>query len=313
MTTLIDSGIRVTQGGEQAGRDEAMNLFDIWAILRRGKWLMIVVTTVCVALAVAYALTAQVWYRSEVLLKLADNKQAQGLLGQLGGGLGGLASFAGLDVGGNKSAESVAVLKSREFAAAFIKDKNLLPLFFVKEWDASAQRWKSSDPEKQPDVRDGVEYFHDKILTVEEDKKTGLIKMAVEWTDAKTAAAWANLMVERVNDVMRQRAIKEGEATMAYLKEELAGSNVVTVQQSVGRVIENELQKLMLAKANEEYAFRIIDHAEVPRRRDHPKRSLIVASALILGLAMSGVFLVWRHAIRRRRAFDGDVRSSELR
>jgi uncharacterized protein involved in exopolysaccharide biosynthesis len=296
---------------DQMDRNVAINLIDMWFLLWQSKWTVITTTAVCVSLALYYALTADPWYRSEVVLKLADTRQGQGILGQLGGGLGGLASLAGFEVNDNKSAEPLAVLRSREFAGAFIEDLNLLPVFFAYKWDASAKRWKSPDVEKQPDIRDGIKYFDSTVLKVQEDKKTGLITLAVEWTDAKTAAAWANMLVERANDRMRQRALVVGEANMNYLKQEMAASNVVTLQQSIGRVLEVELQKLVLAKANKEYAFRIIDHAQVPRRRDHPHRALIVIGAFLLGGAISAIFVVSRHVIRRNRALRAGTRASE--
>ncbi len=109
---------------------------------------------------------------------------------------------------------------------------------------------------------------------------------------------------------MRQRALTEGESSMIYLKQELAASNVVPLQQSIGRVIESELQQLTLAKANNEYAFRIIDHAQVPKWRDHPNRALIVAAAFFIGGAISFLFLVSRHVIRRIRTLRREFSAS---
>jgi uncharacterized protein involved in exopolysaccharide biosynthesis len=286
---------------ETAEHIPSMNAFEIWSIVRRGKWVVIFTTAIFTAAALAYALEADAWYRAEVLLKVADPKQGQGLLSQLGGGVGGLASLAGIDVGSNKSAEPIAVLKSRELAAAFIEEQNLLPVFFASKWDASANRWKSSDPNKQPDVRDGIRYFERTVLKVVEDKKTSLITLSIDWTDAKTAATWVNLLVDRVNNRMRERALTEGDTSMNYLKQELVGTTLVPLQQSIGRVMESQLQQLVLARSTNEYAFRIIDHAQVPKWRDHPKRSLVVALAFFAGIAVSSIYLVLRQSIRRVR------------
>jgi uncharacterized protein involved in exopolysaccharide biosynthesis len=286
---------------EPPNSNQAMNLFDIWTIVWHSKWVVILTTVVCVGLATLYSVTADPWYRAEVLLKVAENKQNQGLLGQLGGGVGGLASLAGIDVGSNKSAEPIAVLKSRELAAAFIEEQNLLPVFFATKWDASAKRWNTPDVKRQPDVRDGIRFFEKNVLKVLEDKKTNLITVTVDWTDPNIAKSWANMLIDRVNDRMRQRALSEGETSMNYLKQELAATSLVPLQQSVGRVIETQLQQLIIAKSNDEYAFRIIDHAQVPKYRDHPKRSLVIGLAFFAGLAISSVFLLARHVIRRAR------------
>ena len=302
----------MTHAGEQPDRDEALNLFEICALLWANKRVVIATTAITVGLALIYALVIPNWYRAEVLLKLADQKQNQGLLGGLsGGGLGGLASLAGIEIGGeNKSAESIAVLKSREFAEAFIKDLDLLPLFFYRQWDASAKRWKSSDIDKQPDIRDGIRYFEKTILTIKEDKKTGLITLSVDWTDPATAAAWADLLVERANDRMRQRAIADADGSVKYLKQELAGATVLALQQSIARVLEIDLQKLALANADKEYAFRVIDHAQVPKRKwvDHPHRVLIVLGAFLLGVMGSGAFVLARDGVRRRRILRAELR-----
>jgi uncharacterized protein involved in exopolysaccharide biosynthesis len=300
---------------ELANSDQSMNLIEIWFVVWRNKWVVIITIALCVGLAVIYVLKAEPWYRAEVLVKLAESKQAQGLLGQLGGGVGGLASLAGLDVGSNKSAEPIAVLKSRELAGAFIESQDLLPVFFADRWDAAGRHWKSTDIKRQPDIRDGIQYFQQTVLKVQEDRKTGLITVAVEWTDAKTAATWANLLVERVNDRMRQRALAEGDSSMRYLKQELAETNIVPLQQSIGRVIESQLQQLILAKSNDEYAFRVIDHAQIPKWRDHPHSVVIVAAAFLAGGAVSFLFLIARHVFRRsgtlRRdsQFSGSIQS----
>jgi uncharacterized protein involved in exopolysaccharide biosynthesis len=298
--------------GGQLDRDEGLNLFEMGALLWANRRILIITTAVLVGLSLIYVFVARDWYRAEVLMKLADQKQNQGLLGGLsGGGLGGLASLAGLDIGGeNKSAEPLAVLKSREFAEAFIKDLDLLPVFFYRKWDASAKRWKSSDIDEQPDIRDGIKYFERTVLTVKEDKKTGLITLSVDWTDPATAAAWADLLVERANDRMRQRAIADADGSLRYLKQELAAATVLALQQSIARVLEIDLQKLALANADKEYTFRVIDHAQVPKRKwvDHPHRVLIVLGAFLLGVMGSGAFVVARDGVRRRRILRAQLR-----
>lgn len=288
----------MTTEDRSADRYEAMTLLDILSVVWRGKWILIVVTLLCVGLAVAYVATAKRWYRAEVLLKPTETKTSEGLSGQ-GGGAGGLASLVGINIGGNGSAERIAVLSSREFTSSFIMEQNLLPVFFASKWDASAKRWNVQDTKLQPDIRDGVAYFNKKVRSVTEDRKTDLVTLTVEWTDPVIAAKWANLLVRRVNDRMRERALTESENNVSFLKQELATSNVVTLQQSIGHVLEAELQKLMLAKANEEFAFRVIDHAEVPKYPVKPQPIIVVAAALLIGISISVLFLMSRHVARR--------------
>jgi uncharacterized protein involved in exopolysaccharide biosynthesis len=288
------------QAGTQLIIQQPLNIVDVAGVLWAAKGLIIVVTLLCVLGSTIYAFVAPQWWRADVLLKPTDAKQSQGILSQLGS-LSGLASLAGLNLNDNRTSESIATLKSRELLGGFIQEQNLLPLLFKRKWDAQAKRWKSDDPDKQPDVRDGIKYFKDHVFSVEEDKKNGLVTVMVDWRDPKVAAQWANMLVDRVNDIMRARALTQSEYNVGYLKEELTSASVVAMQQSIGRVLESELQKLLLAKEDKEYAFKILDHAQPPRLRYWPKRLLVIAGASVLGLLGAGFFAVYRHTLRRER------------
>ena len=74
---------------------------------------------------------------------------------------------------------------------------------------------------------------------------------------ADIAAAWATDLVARLNDNMRLRALTEAERNVEYLHGEMAATNVATMRESIGSLLETELQKLMLARGNEEFAFRV--------------------------------------------------------
>ena len=275
--------------------DDETSLRELWNVLWRRKWLIVAVTAMFAIAAITYALTAREWYRAEVLLVPADEKSTTSLAGQLGG----LAALAGVSVGsGGDSAEAIAVLRSREFARDFIEDFDLLTVFLADKWDAQQKRWRENDPEKAPDIRDGVKYFHKKVLRVSEDRQTRMVTLAIEWTQPEMAAEWANALVQRLNSRLRERALREAETNVEYLQAEIARTNVVTLQQSIGRLLESELQKLMLARGNEDFAFRIVDVASPPKDRVRPKRALIA----VIGTLFGGIIVVFgvliSHAMR---------------
>jgi uncharacterized protein involved in exopolysaccharide biosynthesis len=175
-------------------------------------------------------------------------------------------------------------------------------MLLADKWDASAKRWKPSQAGDEPDIRDGIRYFSKNVIKVTEDRKSSLITLTIEWKDAAIAAAWAEVLVDRVNEHMRQRALREAQNNVGYLKQELASASLVAVQQSIGRVLETELQRLMLANVNKEYAFRVIDRAQIAKRRYYPQRALIVSGVLVASLILSALFLIALDAFRRSRA-----------
>lgn len=282
---------------ERASQDlsqDEIRLAELWGIVWSGKWRIIGVTLAFALLSVWYALSATEWYRAEVLLAPAEERNVSSLQNQLGG----IAALAGVSIGSGDSVEAVATLKSREFARKFIAEQGLLTVLFAEAWDAENQRWLEQDPHRQPDMRDAVRFFHEEMLRVSEDRATGLVTLAIEWTDPELAAEWAAELVSRLNAIMRARALREAETNVAYLQQELAQTNVVTLQQAVGRLLESELQKLMLARGTQEFAFRVIDSAEPPKRRVRPKRSLIVIVGTLAGGLVSLAWIFLGRALR---------------
>lgn len=274
--------------------NEEIDLRSLLATLWKGRWLIIVTTSLCALGSVAYALLATPWFESTVVMVPADTKSLSGGLGQLSG----LASLAGVNLGAVGSSQTpIAVLRSREFARKFIEDESLLTVLLADKWDAVQGKWRSADPEKQPDIRDAVKYFDEKVRAVAEDKKNGLVMLSVTWKDAATSAAWANALVSRINDDLRGQALAEAERNIKYLQGEMAGNSITSLQQSVGRVLESEMQKALLARGSAEYAFKVVDAAVAPRKPVRPQRALLLVGGLLGGLFLSMFFVLARHAL----------------
>jgi uncharacterized protein involved in exopolysaccharide biosynthesis len=266
--------------------DDDIDFWQLWETIWSGRWLIIAISSLFAVGGVTYSLMVQESWRAEVVLAPADKKGGMsGALSQLSG----LASLAGVSVGGGDSNQPLAVLKSRDFARQFITDMNLMPVL-LKD--------KKIEDGKTPDIRDALRIF-ETVRTVSDDKKTGLVTVSVRWKDANTAALWANELARRVNARIRAEALSEAERNVAYLQKEIAATSVVSLQQSMGRVLEGEMQKLMLARGNDEFAFKVIDKAMPPKQRDAPKRTLIAIVATLAGgfLGILAVFLrqAWRN------------------
>ena len=278
--------------------DGAIDLRAIWQIIWGSKALISICVFVFVAAAATYSLLAKQWFTAEVLLTPAQNSSLRSALAGLPSQLGALASLAGVNVGDGKTAEPLAVLKSRELTSSFIEDHKLLTVLFADDWDANTQKWKIRNQKNWPDLRDAVKYFDKEIRAVNEDTRTGLVTLSIQWTDPASAAEWANELVDRVNARMRDRALEDANRNLEYLRSELEKTQVLALQQSIGSLIQSELQKLMLAKGNNEFSYRIIDHARPPKRRSSPKRTLIVILAFLAGVALSVVYVLMRASLQ---------------
>jgi uncharacterized protein involved in exopolysaccharide biosynthesis len=274
--------------------DDQLDLAGLSSALWRAKWLVAASALLVAALAAVYALTATEWFQAEVWLAPAEEQSTRNLNNQLGGSLGGLVGgLTGISIGGGGNAEPLAVLESRGFIRQFIEEKGLL--------DEIAAVGDLGDGTGAVDVRDAVEFFRDAVIDVEENRQTRIVVLSVQWTDPASAADWANTLVAMLNERMRQRALAQADSSVNYLKVELERANLVTLQQSVGRLLESELQKAMLARVNTEFAFRVLDPAQPPNWRSAPRRTQIVAFAFLTGAFLSSFIVALRWATRDKR------------
>jgi len=276
-------------------REASIDLTRILAVLRRYWKLPLTAFVAGAVIAAAVALQMPNVYRSEVLLSPVTQSGA-GPPSALRNQLGGLAALAGIDLasGGGRKEEFFATLASPGFARDFIAANNLMPVLFEERWDAGSSDWHAG--EEVPTVEDGVRLFTSEVRAVTEDRRTGLIRLRVDWYDPKTAAAWANGMVAMANDRLREDAVRDAEQSIEYLNKELAKTTVVELRQAIYRLIESQVNNSMLANVQREYAFRIIDSAVPadPKRKVFPKRSLITLAGAGLGGLLGVIWVLWR-------------------
>ena len=294
--------------------EDDVNLLDYWRVLVRHKWLIIAVTFLCTVAAAAAAFRMTPVYRAEVLLAPVTEQGDQGGLTALASQFGGLASLAGIDLGGGGASkdEAIATLKSRAFTEQFIKDENLLPVLFHNKWDEKNGQWLVEDSGDIPTLWDAFALFDKKIRFVRENRKTGFVTLVIEWVDPVQAARWANLLVQRANTRLRKQAIEQAKKSIDYLNKELNKTTVVELQQAIYQLIQGQINKIMLANVRDEYAFKVIDPAVAPKKRIRPNRGQMVIIGLVVGLILGVIGAFFRDLLITRRArqsgLDGSSR-----
>jgi uncharacterized protein involved in exopolysaccharide biosynthesis len=277
-----------------AKEDEEIDWRHVFATLRSERKVIAVIVLFTTVVAGAYALLAQKIYKSDVVIYPVDHRTSAGSAGSLlSGQIGGLASFAGISLGGDSGkAVALATLSSRVLIEGMISDEGLLPILFSKKWDAEHKSWKkSSFSQADPTLLDGYTLFKKHILKIDEDKKTSLVTITVAWKSPELAAHWANELVRRTNEQLRKQALQETDHNLAYLQGQAQQTSVVTLQQSIYTLMEDQLKKAMVAKGDEQYAFKVVDPAVVPEKKSWPQRALILVLGFLMGsiIAVGGV------------------------
>lgn len=280
------------EAGFASNNADEISLSQLLGILRARLGLIVAATLLCGGLvgAASYALTPI--FRSSVLLVVVDDSGKSGGLGGLAGQLAGVASLTGASLGssGNRS-ELVGTLGSRMLIEGFILDNNLLPVLFENMWDAERGDWKN-DVSKKPSLWAATELFINRVRAINDDKRTGLLTLSIEWHDANVAAAWANELVRLANKTLRDQAIAKSERNLAYLNAQLEKASVVEVRQAIYRLIETEFKNVMVAQGSDEYAFKVIDPGIVAEKKIRPNRFAFGFVGMALGLLLSCFYVL---------------------
>lgn len=234
-------------------------------------------------------------YRSEAVLVYSSDlspSQSGGMASQLGS----LGALVGLSSGDDRQKEALATLKSRTILESYIQEQNLLPVLYESKWDAQNNRWKPTDSQDIPDTFDGYKLFDKRIRAIFEDKKNNTITISVTWTDRETAARWIRDIVARTNEHLRNAEIRRSSQNILYLNEQAAKTQIVEVKNSIYKLLELEIKKVMIANVSTDYAFRFIDNPSASRKKVAPSRFLFAAGFGVLALVVTTLALLVRGA-----------------
>jgi uncharacterized protein involved in exopolysaccharide biosynthesis len=279
----VDSYVR------DGGRGE-MDLIAFGSLAWRHRLAVGIACVVGVLAGIAYLMIATPMYKGEAVIIAApeDNMSGSGSAG-VGDKLGGLASLAGLSLGQESPSELTAdaVLDSRELIEEFIRRNNLVEVVLQKA--------------KRKTLWRAVNVFKLNLSKIKKDQLKGTTKVSVEWTDPRTAAAWANGLVALTNEMMRNRARVDAGRNIEYLNHQLEGTTDVDLRKNLFDIIESEMRTLMLANGRTEYAYRVVDPAVPPEVRSHPQPVLVLLISFGLGLAAGCTLAFVRERVAERR------------
>jgi uncharacterized protein involved in exopolysaccharide biosynthesis len=303
----MSSGSRAseTYASEQEASEKrpAFDLYDYVMLLWRERVKLMIFTIAGLAAGLAVALLLPPIFRAEATVQVRAERAGAGMLDALAGQFGSLGSLVGAALGSEQDDRGItlATLQSRTIIQGYIENHKLLPELFDRKWDKARKRWKRDDPQFVPTSQDGFRKFKEKIFSVSDDKKTGLVIVAVEWKDPEIAVRWLNDLIGDTNRILKERTIKESEANLSYLEVQSKNTTMVELRLALSKLMEAEYKKLMIARNTEDYILRVIDPADVPKKKVRPRRTLIVGVAGAIGLMLGLAFVTVLNAMRARR------------
>lgn len=289
-------------------QDEEISLIDLFAVLLRYKWMIIIVTVLSAVLALTISVISLVQspeksilpneYTPYALMLINDADSSGGSLSSIisGSGLGSLASMAGISAGGtSNSGLALYFAKTNTFLDPIIEKFNLVERYKIEKHPKAETRkalkenlvasfdedsgvfsisFTDIDPVFAADVVNyAVGLMENMFLNLGIDKNV-LEKQNLEENIENSYQEMLNL----------QKKIQSLESSVSYgvssnvpsiilessiLKAELAA------QESVYTQLKTQLELLKVSMASEKPVFQVVEKAEVPDRKSGPSRGML--------------------------------------
>lgn len=238
--------------------------------------------------------------------------------------LSGAASLVGLDLsspignGADIVTVAIKIILSKDFLEEIIQEDELfLPeLIAVKSYDKSNNKvifdsalynydkksWVPSDIELLFPFHDIYLKFVRDHIKVEKDQLSKLTTISIYHSSPYVAKRWLDLILQKINQTMRARALIESNESITFLNKQLEETTIKELRTAISNSIEKELNNLMYAQISSDYIFKVIDSPRVSSVQDKPNKKSIVIIGTIAGFIFLSIISIIHNFFLSRRA-----------
>lgn len=297
--------------------EDEIDLRELVGVLWRGKFLIIFCVVAAIAFAALYLRAAERMYTVRYVFAPVASKNAGPNLG----GLGGLASLAGVSLPSSSSGDFLTfkfLLKSEEVAAEILEDETLAQAIFASEWDTKNQTYrKPPDGQYTPYIRaikklltgqDAKDYtppnaarlsaWLSGAFSSSEERDTGFLTLSAETAEPHLMIRVMAKATEETDRLLKERYISSAEQTMGFYQQQLAKARAREHREALAKLIAQEDQKLMLASKGTYFVAEPLTEPSVSLNPTSPKASLVLALSVVLGGFFGAALVLIRKALK---------------
>ncbi len=286
--------------------DDAIDLKSLFKIIWDKKIFVASLTSAAAILSVIYALSLPNIYTSSTLL--APTSKDESLSSQLSG-LSSLAGLAGVNLPAGSISNSQIAVKRIEsfefFSKYFLPNVKLENLMATKEWNSKdnsivydgnsfdniTKKWKGTNkPSEQKAFKE-----YKRILRISQEELTGLVYLSIEHKSPEIAKKWVDIIIYNINESMREIDKLDAQNSIDFLKKSSQTVSIQSIKEVVSKLLEGQMQTLMLASSNKAYVFKTINSPIVPEDKSRPSRAIICILGTVLGGIMSILFVLFQN------------------
>jgi LPS O-antigen subunit length determinant protein (WzzB/FepE family) len=298
--------------------NDEIDLKELFLHLWAGKLYIISSIFICILLASLHLNIAERKYDVVYNLAPVSTTDARPNLG----GLGGLASLAGVPLPSSSSSDFLTfrfLLLSEEVAEILLQNSNLMQSIFKSEWNIREQKFQRPDvslptsllsPIKRlltgnetrgyiaPNAPRLLEWMQDNLL-VSEDKETGFLVLKSTTSQPELMIHLMQMTAKTTDDLMKNRFIIRSENTASFYNKQLSKARAREHREALATLLAEEDQKLILALRGQHFIAEPVTIPSVSLYPTSPKSSLVLALSIVLGGFLGSAFVLVRRAIRK--------------
>lgn len=214
---------------------QEINLLDYWRVFSKRKWQIIIVTFLSVFLAFGITKVMPKKFKAEVTILPITAAGSGGGGSGLASQIGAMSLFGGAlgdlgKLGGGKTKELVNILKSNTLTEKIVVHFDLLKVFYANQYDPNTNTFFEKFMKPIPVLEDAVSVFKKKYSIIEEEKKSGLVKISVIMKDPQLAAQIANRMILELQDFIENNSLTVSKRNRIFLEEQLVKTRAKLIE-----------------------------------------------------------------------------------
>jgi uncharacterized protein involved in exopolysaccharide biosynthesis len=287
----------VEERSRPASPADVIDLGKILGKLRPFLWRIFVLSIVVgvIVLAASFLLPNQ--YRAEATVAPAAEETKPNF------SLGALASSVGISLGAPTQVEDLeSLFKSRDLTVRVFERNSLWPLVAPDRYDPDTgtlapslrdRLFRGAKEERPPDAWQAI-WLAEEGLRITVNRKVGTLEISFESVSPEGAAEVVHHYLVEAKSRLQEEAFKRAAKNKKFIEEQIGRIVDPLTRDRLYALYGQEVEREMMARNREQFAFTVIDSPRVPVRKSGPWRALIALFAALGAASLTSVILLSR-------------------
>ena len=283
--------------------EDEIDLRELFAMVWKHKFFIAIFVFIVTSLAIVYVLAKPNEYKIYTVLAPQEKSKGVSL-----GGLGALASIAGVNIGGASGVTPDVAFKELLENYTFMKDfigKNgfdkllLSPklqegYIFALGYDGIYKLFHSQKTVSKKITLFDIYKNIKKSFSIDKDKKSGLITISFIHPNREFAYNILQMFLDDATKFLIERNMRDINAQIQKYQNELQKTHNIELKSELAKLISSLIKQKVYINTSKYYKVKVVTDPYIPDPKDKakPKRGLIVIVAFITSFILA-IFLVF--------------------